>query len=87
MENQVTLTIEELDQFKSYQQRNQEIINILGQIEIQKLNLDISKDQIKQQMIDMSEEQNTFAQSIQSKYGEGQIDIEKGLFIPFPKLD
>jgi hypothetical protein len=83
----VTLTIEELDQFKSYQQRNQEIINILGQIEIQKLNLDISKDQIKQQMIDMSEEQNTFAQSIQSKYGEGQIDIEKGLFIPFPKLD
>jgi hypothetical protein len=83
----VTLTIEELDQFKSYQQRNQEIINILVQIEIQKLNLDISKDQIKQQMIDMSEEQNTFAQSIQSKYGEGQIDIEKGLFIPFPKLD
>jgi hypothetical protein len=83
----VTLTIEELDQFKSYQQKNQEMINILGQIEIQKLNLDISKDQIKQQMIDMSEEQNKFAQSIQSKYGEGQIDIEKGLFIPFPKLD
>jgi hypothetical protein len=82
----VTLTIEELDQFKSYQQRNQEIINILGQIEIQKLNLDISKDQIKQQMIDMSEEQNAFAQSIQTKYGEGQIDIEKGVFLPFPKL-
>ena len=38
-------------------------------------------------MIDMSEEQNSFAQEIQSKYGEGQVDIEKGLFIPFPKLN
>ena len=83
----VSLTIEELEKFKSYQLKNQEMINILGQIEIQKLNLEISKDQIKQQMMDMSEEQNSFAQEIQSKYGEGQVDIEKGLFIPFPKLD
>ena len=40
----VSLTIEELEKFKSYQTKNQEMINILGQIEIQKLNLEISKD-------------------------------------------
>ena len=85
MENQVILTIEEIQKFKEFQQKNQELINVLGQIELQKLNLDISKDQIKQQMIDMSEEQNSFAQEIQSKYGEGQVDIDKGVFIPFPQ--
>ncbi len=83
----VTLTIEEIEKFKEFQTKNQELINYLGQIELQKLNLELSRDQIKQDMIGMSDEQNKFAQEIQTKYGEGQIDIEKGVFIPFPQYN
>lgn len=84
MENQVTLTIEEIEKFKEFQFKNQELINVLGQIEFQKLNLELTRDNIKQEMISSSEEQNVFGKEIQSKYGEGQVDIEKGIFIPYP---
>jgi hypothetical protein len=83
----VTLTIEEIEKFKEFQAKNQELINYLGQIELQKLNLELSRDQIKQDMIGMSDDQNKFAQEIQTKYGEGQIDIEKGVFIPFTQYN
>ena len=83
MENQVTLTIEEISKVKEFQQKNQELINILGQIDLQKINLDLTRDKIKQDINVSNDEQNAFAIEIQSKYGEGQIDIEKGVFIPF----
>ena len=83
MENQVTLTLEEISKVKEFQQKNQEFVSILGQIDIQKLNLDLTRDRIKQEIASSNEEQNAFAMEIQSKYGEGQIDIEKGVFIPF----
>ena len=84
MENQVTLTLEEISKVKEFQQKNQELINILGQIDLQKINLDLTRDKIKQDVVAANEEQNSFAMEIQSKYGEGQIDIENGVFIPYP---
>jgi len=84
MENQVTLTTEEIEKFREFQTKNQELINVLGQVEFQKINLELTRDNIKQEMVRAGEEQNAFAQEIQSKYGEGQIDIEQGVFIPFP---
>lgn len=83
MENQVTLTVEEISKVKEFQQKNQELINILGQIDLQKINLDLTRDKIQQDVVAANEEQNAFALEIQTKYGEGQIDIEKGVFIPF----
>jgi len=85
MENQVTLTTEEIEKLREFQTKNQELVNVLGQVELQKLNLELTRDNIKQEMLRFSEEQNAFAQEIQSKYGEGQIDIEQGVFIPFPQ--
>ena len=75
MENQVTLTIEEISKVKEFQQKNQELINILGQIDIQKINLDLTRDKIKQDVASSNEEQNAFAVEIQSKYSEDQINI------------
>jgi hypothetical protein len=83
MENKIILTSEEIQKIKEFQEKNQELVIILGQIELQKLNLDISKDQIKQQMIKTNEEQFLLSEELQSKYGEGQIDIENGLYLPF----
>ena len=83
----VTLTIEEIEKVKFFQQKNNELINYLEQIEIQMINLELAKNAAKQDIASSNEEQNSFAQEIQSKYGEGQIDIERGVFIPFPKVN
>jgi hypothetical protein len=81
----VTLTIEEIEKIKEFQFKNQELVNYLGQIDLQKINLELSREQIKKDIATMNEEQNAFATEIQSKYGEGQVDLESGTFIPFPK--
>ena len=83
----VTLTIEEVEKVKSFQQKNTELVTYLGQLELQTLNLQLAKDNIKQDIASMNEEQNSFAQEIQTKYGEGQIDVEKGIFIAFPQMN
>jgi len=83
----VTLTIEEIEKIKEFQFKNQELVNYLGQIDLQKINLELSREQIKKDIATMNEEQNAFATEIQSKYGEGQVDLESGTFIPFPKKD
>jgi hypothetical protein len=81
----VTLTIEEIEKIKEFQFKNQELVNYLGQIDLQKINLELSREQIKKDIATMNEEQNAFATEIQSKYGEGKVDLESGTFIPFPK--
>jgi hypothetical protein len=81
----VTLTVEEIEKIKDFQLKNQELVNYLGQIDLQKINLELSREQIKKDIIVMNEEQNTFATEIQTKYGEGQVDLESGTIIPFPK--
>lgn len=86
MENQVTLTIEEIEKIKEFQFKNQDFINVLGQIELQKINLDLTLDKVKKDIESSNDEQNVFATEIQSKYGEGQIDVEKGVFIPYTSL-
>lgn len=86
MENQVTLTIEEIEKIKEFQFKNQDFINVLGQIELQKINLDLTLDKVKRDIESSNDEQNAFATEIQSKYGEGQIDVEKGVFIPYTSL-
>ena len=83
----VTLTIEEVEKVRSFQQKNNELVNYLGQLEIQIINLELAKEEIKKDISEANKEQNAFAIDIQSKYGEGQIDIEKGVFIPFPKMN
>ena len=77
---QVTLTKEELEKFQEFQSQNNDLVIALGQLEMQKLNLDLTRDNIKEELIKLSGEQDAFAKTIQEKYGEGTIDINTGVF-------
>ena len=73
--NSTKLTQEELEQLIKNQLQINQIVVSLGQLEIQKSNL------LKQLDI-IQEENKTLGQTLQEKYGDGNIDLEKGEFTP-----
>ena len=70
-----------IDQIKTIQQNNQLIQNELGQIELEKLILKQRRVAAEQFLQDIQQEESTLGQFIQTTYGRGAIDIDKGEFI------
>lgn len=73
--NSTKLTQEELEQLNKSQLQINQIVVSLGQLEIQKSNL-------LKQLDTIQEENKTLGQTLQEKYGDGNIDLEKGEFTP-----
>ncbi|CAB4124805.1 hypothetical protein UFOVP54_30 [uncultured Caudovirales phage] len=73
---------EELQQIKSLQEKNQIIISEFGQIELIKLDVESRVQAAKAYLLELREEENTLADFLESTYGEGTIDLDKGEFIP-----
>lgn len=73
--NSTKLTQEELEQLNQSQLQINQIVVSLGQLEIQKSNL-------LKQLDTIQEENKTLGQTLQEKYGDGNIDLEKGEFTP-----
>lgn len=82
--DKIKLTVDEVAKFKELQSKNGDMIFALGQVEIQLLNLDIVKSNLKRELEKLNNEQNMFAEEVQGKYGPGQVDIENEEYIPYP---
>ena len=52
----------------------------LGQIEYQIQSLDLTKDNLKSEMIKLRDSQSKFGKELTEKYGDGDINIETGEF-------
>ena len=74
------LTKEELNQLKEFQSKSNEIVNTLGQIEVQKAILEGNSTSLLGEMADLREKQNTLAKQLQEKYGDGDINLDTGEF-------
>lgn len=74
------LTEEELTQLKELQTQEAEIITRLGELEYQLLVLNTQKDNYKELIFKNRQEGEKVAQSLQEKYGDGNINIETGEF-------
>ena len=75
------LTKEEIENLTSLQQKQNDLIFNLGQIEYQLNFLKKQKDQIQQQFLDLENKQTEGAQKIEKKYGQGTVNLESGEFI------
>lgn len=76
----IVLTQEEINELKSIQEQNNNLIFNFGQIEIAAQNLEIQKDSLKQALVALKEKENALAATLQDKYGNGNINIETGEF-------
>jgi len=81
MEKKV-LTQEEIQTLKNFKEEQIDIVALLGNVEFQIQLLDAQKQNLKKEILDQIEKQNKYANQLQQKYGSGNIDLEKGEFIP-----
>jgi hypothetical protein len=81
MEKQV-LTQEEIQSLKNIQNNQSLLIEQLGILEYRILVLEKEKQKLKQTLQNQLEEEEKIGKQLQQKYGDGNIDLEKGEFIP-----
>lgn len=79
MENR-KLTQEELQQVIDIQNKYQATVEELGNIELQKLALEKRRQTAEQFLTNLQQEEKEVAESIQEKYGRGNIDLKTGEF-------
>lgn len=80
----VLLKKEELNTIKEIQQTELNLVDQLGSIEYQLQTLRLQKDNLKQDIIALQIKSQEFGESLQQKYGDGNINIETG---EFTKID
>ena len=81
MEKKV-LTKEEIQSLTDLKTKYDQLVNVLGEIEIQVIDLNLRKEQIKSSLISLKEEEIKIGKELEEKYGNGTISLEKGEFSP-----
>jgi predicted nucleic acid-binding Zn-ribbon protein len=80
METKV-LTQEEITQLKAVQQERYSIVDKFGTIEIQFQELESTKQKLKIDYEKLKQKEEVLGKQLQSKYGDGTINLEKGEFV------
>ena len=81
MENK-KLSTEEVATLKSYQDTTNEIVGGLGQIKLNIELLEQKEDELLERFRTLQKSQSATAVELTKKYVDGNLDIEKGEFIP-----
>ena len=81
MEKKV-LTKEEVSDLKGLKKQYRDLTETTGIVEIQSLNLELKKEQIKEQLKSLQQEEIKLAKKLEDKYGNGEISLETGEFLP-----
>ena len=82
------LTKEELDSISSIRNEASQIFFELGRISIRRRNVNLQIDEDEEKLENQHDElvrkENELYQTLNKKYGDGEIDPTKGEFIPTP---
>lgn len=81
MEKKV-LTQEEIDKITKLKQQFEDLTGVAGNVEIQIMNLQLQKDQIKSNLQQLQQQEAVLAKELEEKYGNGTISLESGEFLP-----
>lgn len=81
MEKKV-LEKEEINKLKELKQQFKTLTDLTGETEVQIMNLQIKKEQLKFNLQNLQQQELVLAQELEEKYGEGTISLESGEFLP-----
>ena len=81
MEKKV-LTQEEIDKITKLKQQFEDLTGVAGNVEIQIMNLQLQKDQIKFNLQQLQQQEAVLAKELEEKYCNGTISLESGEFLP-----
>ena len=82
MENKIKLTEEEVTKLKELQTEFRQLTSVVGQLEIQIMDYEIKKEQMKISLNSLQQKEFILAKELNEKYGEGSISLETGDFLP-----
>jgi len=82
MSKEVKFTDEEVKTIQTIRDSFDALTVKLGQTEIGILNLQSSKLLLAKELEDLKVQENEIIKGITDKYGDGQLDVNTGLFIP-----
>jgi peptidoglycan hydrolase CwlO-like protein len=57
-----------------------QLVATMGSIEVQKIQLELQKEELKVSLSNIKKEENTVAQELEDKYGKGTISLDTGEF-------
>jgi hypothetical protein len=75
------LTQEELQLLKSIQEKRLQLTEQFGIIELRFQELELQKEFLKEELKKLRKEETNIGETLQQKYGDGTINLEKGEFI------
>jgi len=81
MEKQV-LTQEEIQKLTELKSQFNELVNVVGNVEIQIMDLQLKKEQLKSNLQNLQQQEISIAKELEDKYGQGSISLETGEFLP-----
>jgi stress response protein YsnF len=81
MEKQV-LTQEEIQKLTELKSQFNELVNVVGNVEIQLMDLQLKKEQLKSSLQNLQQQEIAIAKELEDKYGQGSISLETGEFLP-----
>ena len=75
------LTLGEIDKVKKLREDFNSLTISAGEIEIQIINLQLQKEQLKDNLKNLQTQESVVISEFEKKYGEGTISLETGEFI------
>ena len=76
------LEAQELEALLDLRKKNNNLIFQRGQVGLAEDNLQSQKDLLKEEILKLSQEEQTISNQLFEKYGKGEVDIEKGTVTP-----
>ena len=81
MEKKV-LAQEEIAQLKNVREKRVQLVESFGILESRIQEINLQKENLKDNLKQLIQEETDLGRNLQQKYGDGSIDLEKGEFIP-----
>jgi len=82
MAEAIKFTEEELQTLQNLQSTYNQITLAMGQVSLQKIQLEKREESILNTLSEVREKENTLAKELTDKYGKGSLNIETGDFTP-----
>ena len=90
-DKEVKFTEDEMKEINTLQQTYVSIQNNLGQLNLNRIrleqqldNMDETEENIRNQFVETQQKEKAFVDSINKKYGDGNLDLTSGVFTPKP---
>ena len=76
------ITEQEIEKVKGLKVKFDQLVNTIGQVEVQLYNLREQKKELQVSLLNIQQEELTLAKELEEKYGKGTVSLDTGEFSP-----